>query len=112
MQTSPFHRTASDHVFSRNNLSSIAALAAAIGFLLSLLLALLMLQGSPAMLALWLGAALATLAFMRVHRKWRAMFERIYVGQLYAAHPAQSVLVARKDWRRNVEDVVFRETGA
>lgn len=110
MQTSSFHRTVSGYVFSRNNLSSIAALTGAICFLLSLLLALLMLQGNPAMLALWLGAALTTLAFMRVHRKWRAMFERIYAGHPY--HPAQIVPAARKDWRRNVEDVVFRETGA
>ncbi|HJV52994.1 MAG TPA: hypothetical protein VJ652_16115 [Noviherbaspirillum sp.] len=103
MQTFQFRRTTPHHIFSLKNLPSLSALIGAVGFMLSLLMSL----GSPALLALWLGAALATLAFMRMHHKWRAMFERIY-----AAHPAQTVLAARKDWRGNVEDVVFREMSA
>lgn len=104
MQTSPFSRTTLHHVFSRKNLSSITALIGAAGFMLSLVMAVVLAQGNLGMLAIWLAATLAMLAFMRIHRRWRAMFERIY-----ALQPAQTVLAARKDWRGNVEDVVFRE---
>lgn len=104
MHTSLFNDTTLQHFFSRKNLSSLAALSGVIGFVLSLVMALLMAQGNPAMLVLWVAATLAMLACMRIHRKWRAMFERIYAFQ-----PVETVLAARKDWRGNVEDVAFRE---
>lgn len=104
MYTSPFSRTTLHDLFSRKDLSSISVLIGGICFMLSLVMALIIAQANPGMLAIWVVAILATLAFMRIHRRWRAMFERIYAFQ-----PAQTVLAARKDWRGNVEDVAFRE---
>jgi len=76
------------------------------GFLLSLVLALTMLvrQGNPAFLLIWLAAFAATAACMRSHARWRRSVERMYAPQ--AVRPSYP---ARTAWRRTVEDVDFRD---
>lgn len=96
-------------MFAGKDVGFYAAIAGAACFMLALILALLMLlpRGNPVFFIVWLAAFAATAAFMRVHRQWRAMFERIY-----AIVPARAVFTARKNWHRNVEDVAFRELPA
>ncbi|HYD94187.1 MAG TPA: hypothetical protein VEC01_02585 [Noviherbaspirillum sp.] len=82
----------------------IALAVGALGFLLSFLVAALMLsQGNPGFLFIWMIALAATAACMRTHAKWRRSFERIYGSEPRTFYPAQ------RRWQRDVEDVVFRE---
>jgi len=76
------------------------------GFLLSLVLALTMLvrQGNPAFLLIWLAAFTATAACMRSHARWRKSVER-----MYAPEAERPFYPARMSWRRTVEDVDFRD---
>lgn len=99
-----FLRTKFHALFSRADWPLATALIGAAGFMLSLLVALLMLQGNPGILLVWLAATAAMAAYLRLHRQWRAMFERIY-----ATRPARTELAARKDWRGDVEEVAFRD---
>lgn len=91
----------------QRTLATLLGLAAgASGFLLSFILAMLVLirQGNPGFLIIWLLAFVATAACMRAHAKWRKSFERMYSpDSVRTFHPA------RKGWKHNVEDVVFRD---
>lgn len=78
----------------------------ALGFLLSFLLALMMLfqQGNPGFLLIWLTAIIATASCMRMHARWRKSFERMYSPEFVRTlYPSQS----RR--QHDVEDVVFRD---
>jgi len=91
----------------QRQLATLFGLAAgALGFLLSFGLALLMLvrQGNPGFLLIWLLAITATGACMRAHARWRKSFER-----MYATDKVQAFRPARARARHEVEDVVFRE---
>ena len=78
----------------------------ACGFFLSFLLAILMLvrQGNPGFLLIWIAAVVATGACMHVHAKWRRSFER-----MYAPESVRTFYPSRKNWRHNVEDISFRD---
>jgi hypothetical protein len=89
-------------------LSLFAATAGTLGFVLSLLLAcsVLLAQGNPVFLLIWLAAVAATTALARVHMKWQGTFERIYAMNMRMPHQFRQ---ARPNWNLDVEDVVFRE---
>ena len=92
---------------SRRALVSLAGKSfAALGFLLSLALAMTLLvrQGNPGILLVWLAATVGTIMCLRVHSRWRKSVERM--GAPDAIRP---FLPAREGWRQNVEDVVFHE---
>lgn len=76
------------------------------GFFLSLVLAvtLLVRQGNPGFLLIWLAAAFATFACMRAHVRWRRAFER-----MYAPDAVRTYYPARRGWRHEVEDIAFRD---
>lgn len=78
----------------------------ALGFLMSFALAVLMLlrQGNPGFLLIWLAAFFVAAASMRAHAKWRHAFER-----MYAPDAIRVYYPARRDWRHDVEDVAFRD---
>ena len=78
----------------------------ALGFLLSFALALLMLieQGNPGFLLIWMAAVTATAACMRAHARCRKAWER-----MYAPEAERSFYPARKGWKHNVEDIAFRD---
>lgn len=87
----------------------IALAVGALGFLLSLGLALTMLleHGNPGFLLIWIVAAGATTACMRVHAKWRKSFER-----MYGDNPVRVFYPALRACRNDVEDVAFRDLPA
>lgn len=76
------------------------------GFLLSLALALTVLvrQGNPGFLAIWLVAAIATFSCLRAQARWRKSCER-----MYAPDSVRTYYPARKAWKQDVEDIDFRD---
>lgn len=87
--------------------ATISALAVgAFGFMTSFVLAMLMLveQGNPGFLLIWMVAITGTAACMRVHARWRKSFER-----MYAPEAVRTFYAARKGWKQNVEDIAFRD---
>lgn len=92
---------------SPRRLLTLSGLAvAALGFLMSFALAMLMLVqlGNPGFLLIWLAAIIAAAACMRAHARWRKSFER-----MYAPEAVRTFYPSRKAWRHSVEDVVFRD---
>jgi len=89
--------------------SRIALAIGALGFLLSLGLALTMIveEGNPGFLLIWTVAAFATAACMRVHAKWRKSFERMYDN-----NAVRVFYPALRGWKNDVEDVTFRDVAA
>lgn len=61
-------------------------------------------QGNPGFLFIWLAAALATVACMRAQHRWRKSFERMYAPQA-----VRTFYPARKAWRQNVQDITYRD---
>lgn len=81
-------------------------MAAGVGFLLSFAVSLTVLvqQGNPGFLFIWLAAVIATGTCMRAQVRWRKSCERMYSPEAVRTfHPA------RKGWRQNVEDIAFRD---
>ena len=80
--------------------------AGGVGFLLSFALSITVLigQGNPGFLFIWLAAVIATAACMRAQVRWRKSCERMYSPQA-----ARTFYPAQKSWRQNVEDIAFRE---
>ncbi|WP_292935235.1 hypothetical protein [Noviherbaspirillum sp.] len=87
-------------------ISFFAALTGVLGFMCSLALALqvLLAQGNPGFLIIWLLAMAATAASLRFDRKWRETF-----GRIHAMKPARTVHSAHRKWTRDAVDVVFRD---
>ncbi|HYD59811.1 MAG TPA: hypothetical protein VEC35_05630 [Noviherbaspirillum sp.] len=77
-----------------------------LGFLLSFVLAMLMLvqKGNPGFLMIWGLTVAITWTCMRAHARMRRSFER-----MYAPEAVRVFLPARKGWRHDVEDVAFRD---
>ncbi|RZI44702.1 hypothetical protein EGT07_04635 [Herbaspirillum sp. HC18] len=90
----------------RRLVNYFAIAAGALGFLLSFFLAATMLlqRGNPGFLLIWLLAVSMTAACMRVHARWRKSFDRIYDEQA-----ARIFYPARREWKLDVEDVMFRD---
>ncbi|HVK93100.1 MAG TPA: hypothetical protein VM571_00055 [Noviherbaspirillum sp.] len=84
----------------------LAAFVGAAGFTFSLLLSglMLLLQGNPGFLIIWLLAAMAMAAFTRWHYRWQQACKR-----LSDAYPPAPVRAVGSTWRGEVVDVVFRE---
>lgn len=80
--------------------------AGGLGFLLSFALSITVFlrQGNPGFLFIWLSAAIATVACMRAHARWRRSCER-----MYAPETVRVDYPACKGWRRNAEDIAFRD---
>lgn len=77
-----------------------------LGFLLSFALSITVLirQGNPGFLCIWLAVVMATGACMRAHLRWRKSCER-----MYSPETVRTRYPARKAWRQNVEDIAFRD---
>lgn len=87
-------------------ISFFAALTGALGFMCSLALAfqVLLAQGNPGFLIIWLLAMAATAASLRFDRKWRETF-----GRIHAMKAARTIHADYRKWTRDAEDVVFRD---
>lgn len=77
-----------------------------LGFLLSFALSITVLvrQGNPGFLLIWLLAVLATGACMRVQIRWRKSCER-----MYAPETARTFFPTRRGQRHEAEDIAFRD---
>ena len=77
-----------------------------LGFLLSFALSIAVLigQGNPGFLFIWLAAVIATAACMRAQVRWRKSCER-----MYSPEAVRTFYPAHKGWRQNVEDIAFRD---
>ncbi|HJV85948.1 MAG TPA: hypothetical protein VJ698_10770 [Noviherbaspirillum sp.] len=90
----------------RHTFSLLATVIGMLGFMSSFTLAvhMLLMDGNPGFLFIWLLAAAATLVSMRFDRRWRAAMERIST-----LRARELINPLQRKWNDDVEDVVFRD---